>query len=117
MLLALQELDVGYNSGFDRLLLQYPAIIIHKIKPSSPLAFVKSQHDLQKYQNTEITLVVEGYMLKTSANVVRTISYNVAQHVRWGHAFAPCVRPAGATSRPSVCWKYFHSTYNKDGGD
>ncbi len=38
---------------------------------------------------------MNGYRTRSTDNVLRQRTYNVGQHVRWGHRFVPIVRPPG----------------------
>ncbi|KAK9807434.1 hypothetical protein WJX73_006651 [Symbiochloris irregularis] len=114
MAYELEELDVGYEKGRDRLMLRLPVIVRHIIDADSPLA---SWHNgtsaLAADADTEIYVAVEGVHYRSSFNLMRRRTYTVNADVKWLHTFEPIVSRASRLShggKPRVRWAHFHTT-------
>eukprot|EP01063_Lacrimia_lanifica_P012130 TRINITY_DN18736_c0_g1_i1.p1 TRINITY_DN18736_c0_g1~~TRINITY_DN18736_c0_g1_i1.p1 ORF type:complete len:388 (+),score=48.81 TRINITY_DN18736_c0_g1_i1:60-1223(+) len=93
-----QELDIGYDTGADRLFLLLPAVLCHKITPRSPLYGMNA--DALADSGIEIVVVIEGSVEATGLVAQTMASYN-ANDILWGHRFAPMVS-RGESGRPTV---------------
>ena len=112
---ALQELNVGYEDGSDRLILRFPQLVTHTITPQSPLAPWANARSLPKYP-AELVVVVEGVMFYNSTSVMRTITYKLPENLKQGQSFVRMVsRGDGATAVPVVNWQAFHATVQTGG--
>ena len=58
-LLQVEQLDMGYRSGADRLLLRFPMVVAHVITADSPLAsWLQGPSALHADADSEIVVVV-----------------------------------------------------------
>jgi Inward rectifier potassium channel C-terminal domain len=104
----LQEINLGYESGADRLILRFPQLVSCAVGPDSPLAPWSSPRSLPSYA-AEIVVVVEGIMFYNSSSVMRTVTYKLPQDLRQNHSFVPMVsRGEAPTAVPVVNWQVFH---------
>uniref|UniRef100_A0A1D2A1X4 Uncharacterized protein n=1 Tax=Auxenochlorella protothecoides TaxID=3075 RepID=A0A1D2A1X4_AUXPR len=105
------RLDVGYNTGADRLNLRLPVDVRHVIDARSPLANWLEPGGVDSDLGSEIVVIMNGYRTRSTDNVLRQRTYNVGQHVRWGHRFVPIVRPPGFSGdgKARVRWGKFHA--------
>ena len=82
------ELDVGYNSGRDRLLFITPVIITHYIDKSSPLFHLDNDSILD--QDLEIVVVLEASVESTGLTLQALWSYT-QNEILAGRRFAPMI--------------------------
>lgn len=100
------DIDVGYDSGLDRLFLVSPLVVVHEINEHSPL-YDLSRADLQR-EDFEIVVILEG-MVEATAMTTQARSSYLAKEILWGHRFEPVVFEKGA--RYHVDYSSFHKTY------
>ncbi|XP_063812639.1 G protein-activated inward rectifier potassium channel 2 [Pseudophryne corroboree] len=80
------DINVGYDTGDDRLFLVSPLIICHEINEHSPFWDI-SKAQLQK-EDLEIVVILEGMVEATGMTCQARSSY-VASEILWGHRFTP----------------------------
>ncbi|XP_075246985.1 G protein-activated inward rectifier potassium channel 3-like [Convolutriloba macropyga] len=90
--LLMEDLDVGYDCGRDRLILLVPWIIEHRIDSESPL-FKKSWHDIQSV-HFEVIVLLEGAVEETGSTAQVIQSYT-ASDIKWGYNFASMLTRKG----------------------
>lgn len=86
--LKCEDLDVGYDSGKDRLFLLLPVILRHKIGIESPF-YHMSPEDL-KLAHIEVVINLEGTMEATGMITQKLVSYT-PDEILWGYRFKPMV--------------------------
>ncbi|KAM4620025.1 G protein-activated inward rectifier potassium channel 2 [Polymixia lowei] len=80
------DINVGYNTGDDRLFLVSPLIICHEINQNSPFWEI-SQANLAK-EELEIVVILEGMVEATGMTCQARSSY-VSSEIKWGYRFTP----------------------------
>ncbi|XP_075880451.1 inward rectifier potassium channel 2-like [Nelusetta ayraudi] len=80
------DIDVGFDSGIDRIFLVSPITIVHEIDEDSPF-YEMSKQDLQASE-FEIVVILEG-MVEATAMTTQCRSSYVAGEILWGHRFEP----------------------------
>ena len=105
-------LDMGYDTGADRLSLWLPVVAKHVIGPASPLAPWLEPGGLLRDADACVAVTVEAYRYATATNAMRTRIFSVLRDVRPGSAFLPIVTSPGdsADHKPRVNWARFHDT-------
>ena len=82
LILDQTEIDIGTQEGEDRVLMLWPATLIHVISPDSPF-YAMSADDLAK-ANFELIVVLEGIVETTGLSVQARASY-LSNEILWGH--------------------------------
>ncbi|XP_063048016.1 ATP-sensitive inward rectifier potassium channel 12-like [Engraulis encrasicolus] len=100
------DLNVGYDTGIDRLFLVSPLVIIHEIDEDSPL-YGMSRADVES-DDFEIVVILEG-MVEATAMTTQCRSSYKSREIRWGHRFEPVIFEDGDSYR--VDYGRFHNTY------
>ncbi|KAG9348616.1 hypothetical protein JZ751_002354, partial [Albula glossodonta] len=80
------DINVGYDTGDDRLFLVSPLIICHEINQHSPFWDISKAH-LAK-EELEIVVILEGMVEATGMTCQARSSY-VANEIKWGYRFTP----------------------------
>ncbi|KAK5858318.1 hypothetical protein PBY51_002466 [Eleginops maclovinus] len=80
------DMNVGYNTGDDRLFLVSPLIICHEINQNSPFWEV-SQANLSM-DELEVVVILEGMVEATGMTCQARSSY-VSSEIKWGYRFTP----------------------------
>ncbi|XP_076876178.1 G protein-activated inward rectifier potassium channel 2 [Brachyhypopomus gauderio] len=80
------DMNVGYDTGDDRLFLVSPLIICHEINQHSPFWEI-SKANLAK-EELEIVVILEGMVEATGMTCQARSSY-VASEIKWGYRFTP----------------------------
>ncbi|CAL8274785.1 unnamed protein product [Lota lota] len=80
------DIDVGFDSGVDRIFLVSPITIVHQIDEGSPF-YELSKQDLET-ADFEIVVILEG-MVEATAMTTQCRSSYLAGEVLWGHRFEP----------------------------
>ncbi|KAJ0061890.1 hypothetical protein NL108_013752 [Boleophthalmus pectinirostris] len=80
------DINVGYNTGDDRLFLVSPLIICHEINQHSPFWEISQAH-LAK-EELEIVVILEGMVEATGMTCQARSSY-VSSEIKWGYRFTP----------------------------
>ncbi|XP_033495258.2 G protein-activated inward rectifier potassium channel 3-like [Epinephelus lanceolatus] len=82
------EINLGYDTGADRLLLVEPQTITHVINESSPFWEVGSER--LKRETFEIIVILEGIVEASGMTCQARTSYT-EDEVLWGHRFESCI--------------------------
>ncbi|XP_048368745.1 G protein-activated inward rectifier potassium channel 4-like [Sphaerodactylus townsendi] len=82
------ELNLGYDTGEDRLFLVEPQIICHIINDLSP--FWEMSAEALKREQFEIIVILEGIVEATGMTCQARTSYT-DDEILWGHRFEPCM--------------------------
>uniref|UniRef100_A0A3Q3PY68 Uncharacterized protein n=1 Tax=Monopterus albus TaxID=43700 RepID=A0A3Q3PY68_MONAL len=80
------DIDVGFDSGIDRIFLVSPITIVHEIDEESPF-YDMSKEELEMSE-FEIVVILEG-MVEATAMTTQCRSSYVASEILWGHRFEP----------------------------
>ncbi|XP_029546830.1 G protein-activated inward rectifier potassium channel 2-like isoform X3 [Salmo trutta] len=80
------DMNVGYDTGDDRLFLVSPLIICHEINQNSPFWEISQAH-LDK-EDLEIVVILEGMVEATGMTCQARSSY-VTSEIKWGYRFMP----------------------------
>lgn len=80
------DIDVGFDSGIDRIFLVSPITIVHEIDEESPF-YEMSKQELETSE-FEIVVILEG-MVEATAMTTQCRSSYVASEILWGHRFEP----------------------------
>uniref|UniRef100_A0A665TQ60 Potassium inwardly rectifying channel subfamily J member 2b n=1 Tax=Echeneis naucrates TaxID=173247 RepID=A0A665TQ60_ECHNA len=80
------DIDVGFDSGIDRIFLVSPITIVHEIDEDSPF-YEMSKQELETAE-FEIVVILEG-MVEATAMTTQCRSSYVASEILWGHRFEP----------------------------
>ncbi|XP_050984603.1 G protein-activated inward rectifier potassium channel 3-like [Labeo rohita] len=100
------EIDLGYESGSDRLFLVEPQVIQHTIDSSSP--FWELGPEQLRKQQFEIIIILEGIVEATGMMCQAKTSY-IETEIEWGARFEPCMTLEKGAFRVDL--RRFHSTY------
>ncbi|KAM6909812.1 G protein-activated inward rectifier potassium channel 3 [Xenentodon cancila] len=100
------EIDLGYESGSDRLFLVEPQVIQHSIDANSPL-WELGPEQLRR-QQFEIIVILEGIVEATGMMCQAKTSY-IETEIEWGARFEPCMTLEKGSFRVDL--RRFHSTY------
>ncbi|KAM4652515.1 G protein-activated inward rectifier potassium channel 4-like [Discoglossus pictus] len=82
------EINLGYDTGEDRLFLVEPQIICHFINDHSP--FWEMTAESLKREEFEIIVILEGIVEATGMTCQAKTSYT-EDEILWGHRFEPCM--------------------------
>ncbi|XP_063058210.1 G protein-activated inward rectifier potassium channel 3-like [Engraulis encrasicolus] len=100
------EINLGYDTGGDRLLLVEPQTITHVISDSSPFWTV-SATALQR-EHLEIIVILEG-IVETSGMTCQARTSYTEDEILWGHRFESCMLLEEGCFR--VDYAAFHKTF------
>ncbi|XP_051535101.1 G protein-activated inward rectifier potassium channel 3-like [Myxocyprinus asiaticus] len=100
------EINLGYESGSDRLFLVEPQVIQHTIDSNSPF-WELGPGQLRK-QQFEIIVILEGIVEATGMMCQAKTSY-IETEIEWGARFEPCMTLEKGAFRVDL--RRFHSTY------
>ncbi|XP_043936436.1 G protein-activated inward rectifier potassium channel 4-like [Protopterus annectens] len=100
------DLNVGFDTGDDRLFLVSPLILCHEINEQSPFWEI-SKEQLGK-EEFEIVVILEGMVEATGMTCQARSSY-VESEVLWGHRFMPVLTLEEGFYE--VDYDTFHNTY------
>ena len=78
------DMNVGFNEGKDRLILNWPIIIEHRIDCQSPLFHLNQQNFFEEI--FEILVVLEG-IIETTGMITQTKRSYIPQEIIWGGRF------------------------------
>ncbi|XP_018425250.1 PREDICTED: G protein-activated inward rectifier potassium channel 4-like [Nanorana parkeri] len=100
------DINVGFDTGDDRLFLVAPLIISHEINEKSPFwELSRAQLDME---DLEIVVILEGMVEATGMTCQARSSY-VRTEVLWGHRFTPVLSLEKGFYE--VDYTTFHDTY------
>uniref|UniRef100_A0A8C1VV89 ATP-sensitive inward rectifier potassium channel 14 n=1 Tax=Cyprinus carpio TaxID=7962 RepID=A0A8C1VV89_CYPCA len=80
------DIDVGFDTGIDRIFLVSPITIVHEIDEESPF-YDMSKQELES-SGLEIVVILEG-MVEATAMTTQCRSSYVTSEILWGHRFEP----------------------------
>ncbi|KAM9411328.1 inward rectifier potassium channel 2-like [Salvelinus alpinus] len=100
------DIDVGFDSGVDRIFLVTPITIVHEIDEDSPF-YNMSKQELETSE-FEIVVILEG-MVEATAMTTQCRSSYLASEILWGHRFEPVLFEE--KSYYKVDYSRFHKTY------
>ncbi|XP_063077847.1 inward rectifier potassium channel 2a [Engraulis encrasicolus] len=100
------DIDVGFDSGVDRIFLVSPITIVHEIDEDSPF-YDMSKQDLET-ADFEIVVILEG-MVEATAMTTQCRSSYLASEILWGQRFEPVLFEE--KSYYKVDYSRFHKTY------
>ncbi|XP_075046600.1 G protein-activated inward rectifier potassium channel 4 isoform X2 [Mixophyes fleayi] len=100
------DINVGFDTGDDRLFLVSPLIISHEINEKSPF-WAMSRAQLES-EDFEIVVILEGMVEATGMTCQARSSY-VNREVLWGHRFTPVLTLEKGFYE--VDYTSFHDTY------
>uniref|UniRef100_A0A915A8G5 Uncharacterized protein n=1 Tax=Parascaris univalens TaxID=6257 RepID=A0A915A8G5_PARUN len=87
-LIGLKDMNVGYDNGWDRVLLLWPIVVKHVIDEQSPLhGFTR---DTLLHAEFELIMTVEGIVEATGMTFQARTSF-LPSEIRWGCRFTPMV--------------------------
>ncbi|XP_067408535.1 ATP-sensitive inward rectifier potassium channel 14 [Emydura macquarii macquarii] len=101
-----RDVDVGFDSGTDRLFLVSPLTVVHEIDAESPF-YGLGPAQLAR-ADFELVAILEGMVEATAMTTQCRTSY-LPGELRWGHRFAPVL--ARRRGRYRVDFRHFHRTY------
>ncbi|XGW35344.1 hypothetical protein V3C99_018950 [Haemonchus contortus] len=106
-LIGVKDMNVGYDSGWDRILLLWPIIVRHVIDESSPLHGItrESLHSAE----FELIMTVEGIVEATGMTFQARTSF-LPNEILWGHKFKPMVLMNEKLSKYEVHYGLFDHT-------
>ncbi|XP_065118706.1 inward rectifier potassium channel 2a [Paramisgurnus dabryanus] len=100
------DIDVGFDSGIDRIFLVSPITIVHEIDEDSPFYDMSKQE--MENSDFEIVVILEG-MVEATAMTTQCRSSYVASEILWGHRFEPVLFEE--KNYYKVDYSRFHKTY------
>uniref|UniRef100_A0A3Q2V224 Si:ch211-113j13.2 n=1 Tax=Haplochromis burtoni TaxID=8153 RepID=A0A3Q2V224_HAPBU len=100
------EINLGYETGSDRLFLVEPQVIRHNIDCDSPLWELDPEQ--LRRQQFEIIVILEGIVEATGMMRQAKTSY-IETEIEWGARFEPCMTLEKGSFRVDLRW--FHTTY------
>ncbi|KAG1931390.1 ATP-sensitive inward rectifier potassium channel 12-like [Pimephales promelas] len=100
------DVDVGFDTGVDRIFLVSPITIVHEIDEDSPF-YKMSKQDLESSE-LEIVVILEG-MVEATAMTTQCRSSYVTSEILWGHRFEPVLFED--KNHYKVDYSHFESTY------
>ncbi|KAG8505086.1 Inward rectifier potassium channel 2 [Galemys pyrenaicus] len=100
------DINVGFDSGIDRIFLVSPITIVHEIDEDSPL-YDLSKQDIDN-ADFEIVVILEG-MVEATAMTTQCRSSYLANEILWGHRYEPVLFEEKHYYK--VDYSRFHKTY------
>ncbi|KAK0404485.1 hypothetical protein QR680_017473 [Steinernema hermaphroditum] len=104
-LVGVKDMNVGYDSGLDRVLLLWPIIVRHVIDEESPL-FGMRREDMMR-GDFELIMTVEGIVEATGMTFQARTSF-LPEEIQWGYKFRPMVLLSGDRRQYEVHYERFH---------
>ncbi|CAM2110156.1 unnamed protein product [Caretta caretta] len=102
-----RDVDVGFDSGTDRLFLVSPLTVVHRIDDTSPF-YGLGPAQLAR-ADFELVAILEGMVEATAMTTQCRTSY-LPGELLWGHCFAPVLARCHR-GRYQVDFHHFHRTY------
>ncbi|XP_028321930.1 G protein-activated inward rectifier potassium channel 2 [Gouania willdenowi] len=103
------DMNVGYNTGDDRLFLVSPLIICHEINQHSPFWEISQAHLCK--EDVEIVVILEGMVEATGMTCQARSSY-ISSEIKWGYRFTPVLTLEDGFYE--VDYNSFHDIYETD---
>ncbi|KAH0626491.1 hypothetical protein JD844_001494 [Phrynosoma platyrhinos] len=104
------DVNVGFDSGTDRIFLVSPVTIVHEIDAESPL-YEYGPADLAE-ADFELVVILEG-MVEATAMTTQCRSSYLPSELRWGHRFEPVLFER--RGHYEIDYLHFHRTYEVPG--
>ncbi|KAK9960596.1 hypothetical protein ABG768_008442 [Culter alburnus] len=101
------DLNVGFDTGTDRIFLVSPVTIVHEIDEESPF-FEVDKRTLEGDKELEVVVILEG-MVEATAMTTQCRSSYLASEILWGHRFEPVLFERKNCYQ--VDYSYFNRTY------
>ncbi|KAM9310352.1 ATP-sensitive inward rectifier potassium channel 14 [Pholidichthys leucotaenia] len=101
------DINVGFDTGTDRIFLVSPVTIVHEINDESPF-YEMDQKTFENDSDLEVVVILEG-MVEATAMTTQCRSSYLASEILWGHRFEPVLfeRKEGY----QVDYSFFNRTY------
>ncbi|PAV65860.1 hypothetical protein WR25_16435 [Diploscapter pachys] len=103
-LVGFKDINVGYDAGWDRVLLLWPIVIRHLIDENSPFHGMSKQ-DIEN-GNFELIMTVEGIVEATGMTFQARTSF-LPDEIQWGYRFKPMVMMNEKTCKYEVHYNLF----------
>ncbi|XP_053116786.1 ATP-sensitive inward rectifier potassium channel 14 [Hemicordylus capensis] len=104
------DVNVGFDSGTDRIFLVSPVTIVHEIDAESPL-YEHGPEELAE-ADFELVVILEG-MVEATAMTTQCRSSYLPSELRWGHRFEPVLFER--RGHYEVDYQHFNRTYEVPG--
>ncbi|XP_061105769.1 ATP-sensitive inward rectifier potassium channel 14 [Conger conger] len=101
------DINVGFDTGTDRIFLVSPVTIVHEIDEESPF-FEMDRRTLERDADLEVVVILEG-MVEATAMTTQCRSSYLASEILWGHRFEPVLFEKNNSYQ--VDYSFFHRTY------
>uniref|UniRef100_A0A3B3BSV4 ATP-sensitive inward rectifier potassium channel 14 n=1 Tax=Oryzias melastigma TaxID=30732 RepID=A0A3B3BSV4_ORYME len=101
------DINIGFDTGTDRIFLVSPVTIVHEINEESPF-FEMDKKTLEKDSELEVVVILEG-MVEATAMTTQCRSSYLASEILWGHRFEPVLFERKDCYQ--VDYSFFHRTY------
>ncbi|XP_074539214.1 ATP-sensitive inward rectifier potassium channel 14 [Halichoeres trimaculatus] len=101
------DINVGFDTGTDRIFLVSPVTIVHEINEESPF-FEIDRKTLENDSELEVVVILEG-MVEATAMTTQCRSSYLASEILWGHRFEPVLFERKDCYQ--VDYSFFHRTY------
>uniref|UniRef100_A0A3B3SJM8 ATP-sensitive inward rectifier potassium channel 14 n=1 Tax=Paramormyrops kingsleyae TaxID=1676925 RepID=A0A3B3SJM8_9TELE len=101
------DINVGFDTGTDRIFLVSPITIVHEINEESPF-FEMDKRTLESDSELEVLVILEG-MVEATAMTTQCRSSYLASEILWGHRFEPVLFER--KNCYEVDYSHFHCTY------
>ncbi|XP_019896720.2 ATP-sensitive inward rectifier potassium channel 14 [Esox lucius] len=102
-----EDINVGFDTGTDRIFLVSPVTIVHEINNESPF-FEMDRRSLEGDAELEVVVILEG-MVEATAMTTQCRSSYIASEILWGHRFEPVLFERKNCYQ--VDYSFFHQTY------
>ncbi|XP_036440308.1 ATP-sensitive inward rectifier potassium channel 14 [Colossoma macropomum] len=102
-----EDINVGFDTGTDRIFLVSPVTIVHEIDEESPF-FEMDRRTLETDSELEVVVILEG-MVEATAMTTQCRSSYLASEILWGHRFEPMLFEKKNCYQ--VDYSYFNRTY------
>lgn len=102
------DLNVGFDTGTDRIFLVSPVTVVHEINEESPF-FEVDKHTLDGDKDMEVVVILEG-MVEATAMTTQCRSSYLASEILWGHRFEPVLYER------KNCYQVRHREKKMEGG-
>ncbi|XP_053744220.1 ATP-sensitive inward rectifier potassium channel 14 [Synchiropus splendidus] len=101
------DINVGFDTGTDRIFLVSPVTIVHEINDESPF-YEMDRKTLESDSELEVVVILEG-MVEATAMTTQCRSSYLASEILWGHRFEPVLFERKECYQ--VDYSFFHRTY------
>ncbi|KAJ8005079.1 hypothetical protein DPEC_G00142930 [Dallia pectoralis] len=102
-----EDINVGFDTGTDRIFLVSPVTIVHEINSESPF-FDMDRRSLEVDAELEVVVILEG-MVEATAMTTQCRSSYLASEILWGRRFEPVLFERKNCYQ--VDYTFFHQTY------